>query len=360
MALYDIVIQKIQAEGPIPFHDYMEMCLYHPSLGYYTSAHDKIGVNGDYYTSSSLTQAFGAMIATQIERMWRELGQGPFTIVEYGAGTGSLCHDILDHLRNNSSLYAGLDYCIIEKSPVMREKEITHLKEKVRWLDSISEIADMTGCVISNELLDNFSIHQVVMESELEEIFIDYKNGFIEVLRPASKILKDYMSELGIRLPKGFRTEINIEATEWIKEISSALARGYVLTIDYGYPSSELYKDYRRSGTLLCYHKHQVNDNPYKDIGEQDITSHVNFSALCHWGVKYGLSCCAYMSQADFLLALGFEDHLRQMRAETGFIDQKQEAILKHVLLEDMGRKYKVLIQGKGIGAKQIPRYAFA
>jgi SAM-dependent MidA family methyltransferase len=161
---------------------------------------------------------------------------------------------------------------------------MAYLSEKVSWHDSIRDIPGFSGCILSNELLDNFSVHQAVMEDELMEVFVDYKNGFVEMLQPAKKELSDYLAELNVVLPKGFRTEINLEATEWIREIATFLEEGYVITIDYGNASSELYSKSKRCGTLLCYHNHSINDSAYTDIGEQDITSHVNFSALCHWG----------------------------------------------------------------------------
>jgi len=118
--LSDIIIQKIKQEGPLSFHDFMEMALYHPGSGYYTSPPEKIGINGDFYTSVNLTAAFGAMLGRQLEQMWEILGKGSFTIVEYGAGTGQLCHDILDYCRDNKELYDRLHYYILEKSPVNR------------------------------------------------------------------------------------------------------------------------------------------------------------------------------------------------------------------------------------------------
>ncbi len=353
MQLSDIIIQKIRKEGPVSFHDFMEIALYYPEKGYYTTSQDKIGVAGDFYTSSSLTPAFGAMIGRQLEEMWDVLGKNEFSIVEYGAGTGALCHDILDYLKKNKKFYDHLNYCIIEKSAAMREKEKLHLHDKVYWYETIKDIPEITGCILSNELIDNFSVHQVVMEDELMEVFIGYDNGFVELLKPASNVLKDYLAELKVVLPKGFRTEINLEATEWIKEIAESLQMGYVLTIDYGYPSASLYSESRRSGTLLSYNKHKIIDNIYLNIGEQDITSHVNFSALKHWGLKSGLLCCGITKLTDFLLALGFKDYLRNaLTLETGqdlLSLVRKESFLTHTLLVDMGTKFKVLIHGKGI-----------
>jgi SAM-dependent MidA family methyltransferase len=294
------------------------------------------------------------MIGRQLEEMWRILGEKAFTIIEYGAGTGQLCHAILDYLKNNGKLYEELNYCIIEKSLVMREKEKMHLHEKVSWYDSIQEIPAITGCILSNELIDNFAVHQVVMEDELMEVFVDYTNGFVELLKPAKQALKDYLAELNVILPQGYRTEINLEATEWIKEIALSLKEGYVITIDYGYPSSGYYSKHRSSGTLVCYNKHKINDDPYHDIGEQDITAHVNFSALCHWGLKNGLECCGLTNQANFLLALGFKEYLRKREGQDIVQMVKEEAFLTRTLLVDMGSKYKVLIQRKGVARQEL------
>jgi SAM-dependent MidA family methyltransferase len=356
VALAEIIRHRIGEEGPVSFHDFMEMALYHPKLGYYMAPPDKIGKNGDFYTSSSLGPVFGAMIGRQLEEMWHLTGGNEFTVVEYGAGTGVLCHDILDYLKNIPQLYDQLHYAIIEKSPAMCKKEKAHLQEKVSWCNSIHDLPDITGCILSNELIDNFPVHQVVMMDELMEVFVDDKNGFVELLRPASKAIRDYMADLNIILPKGFRTEINLEATQWIAVVAASLKKGYVMTIDYGYHSEELYKPCRNRGTLLCYHQHQINDQPFHYVGEQDITAHVNFSALCHWGHQNGLICCGLTSQAQFLLALGFKEYLRNTADLTGNVAQlaMQEVMLTHTLLVDMGSKFKVLIQQKGMPVAEL------
>lgn len=362
MLLTDIITDRIKKEGPISFHDFMEMALYYPQLGYYTSLHDHIGANGDFYTSSSLTHLFGVMIGKQIEEMWSVMGEEPFTIVEYGAGTGFLCHDILNYLKDNERLYACLHYCIIEKSPVMRAKEKAHLKEKVSWYSSVHEVPTAVSCILSNELIDNFAVHQVVMQDDLMEVFVDYENDFFEVLKPASQAIKDYLKELDINLSRGFRTEINLESIEWIKEVASVLKKGFVMTIDYGYPSLELYREYRSQGTLVCYNKHKINTHPYKDIGHQDITSHVNFSALYHWGLKNNLDCCGFTSQAHFLLSLGFKSELLNPLSpnDDSYSNYKKNALMMHELLVEMGNKFKVLIQQKGMPMTQLSGLKFS
>ena len=351
MLLSEIIIERIKKEGPISFRDFMEMALYYPKLGYYNSAPNKIGLNGDFYTSANLTVAFGAMIGRQIEEMWQNLERKPFKIVEYGAGTGLLCHDILDYLKNNNSLYDSLSYCIIEKSSHMREVQKKHLHDKVSWYSAINKIPKLNGCVLSNELIDNFSVHQVVMDDQLQEVFVDYKEGFTEILKPAKKELIDYFTSLNIQLPKGFRTEVNLEVKPWIKSISQSLKKGYVITIDYGSISSELYNNRRSCGTLLCYHKHHKNENPYQFIGQQDITTHTNFSAISHWGSQYGMDYCGIVDQAQFLLALGIKEYQNSTlnNNASNLALAMQESLINYRLLVDMGIKFKVLIQQKAV-----------
>jgi SAM-dependent MidA family methyltransferase len=335
----------------------MEMALYYPGYGYYTSSSEKIGKNGDYYTSPMVSPVFGTLIARQIEEIWNILGEKAFTIVEYGAGTGKLCYDILEALSKNDSLYKHLHYCIIEKSPAMRELEKLLLAGKpVSWHHDLSEIKNFTGCIISNEVLDNFSVHQVVKRDKLMEVHVDYKDGFVETLQPASEPLTEYFDELKVDLPEGYRTEVNMEAINWLSDISKNLKRGYVITIDYGYPAFELYRDYRKEGTIICYNKHKVSTTPYHNIGSQDITAHVNFSALYHWGSKNGLDCCGFTDQGHFLKALGFKDQVYSILEQPGSIipDIRKLLFLEETLLYDMGQKFKVLVQQKGMSENNL------
>ena len=349
MTLSSIIIQKIKQLGPISFYDFMEMALYYPKLGYYTSSHEKIGKEGDYYTSSNLTSVFGEMLGKQIEEMWRILGEKEFTVVEMGGGLGLLSGDVLSYLKKNYELYRNLNYCIVEKSPTFRNEQKKRLEvQNVSWYDSITELSGMTGCIFSNELPDAFPVHVVIMENELMEVFVDYENGFIEVLGPASCELKNYLEELKINLPFGYRTEINLDAIKWIRDIGSTLKKGFVITIDYGYPSDELYQEYRNRGTLVCYHKHSVNEMPFEHIGEQDMTTHVNFSALYNWGRKNDLDICGFTDQAHFLMGLGIDEYLKNVQEKDPANYYRKMLPVKTLLME-MGETFKILIQKKGI-----------
>lgn len=349
MELSEIIRQRIHEQGPISFRDFMEMCLYYPGAGYYTSPGERIGKQGDFYTSANLGEWLGATLARQLVQMWELSGRGEFTVVEYGAGTGLLCRDILQALERNKEFFSRLRYCIIEKSPAMRSRQKLLLGDGPCWHESIETLAPFTGCVLSNELVDNFSVHRVVMLDELMEIYVDYDSAFRERLEPASAAVRQYFDELGVTLPRGFRTEVNLEAVSWISEIAESLAKGYVITIDYGYSSTELYRSRRSGGTLLCYHKHNINDQAFLHIGQQDITCHVNFSALAHWGEKQGLGITGFTTQAGFMLGLGLEDLLQQSIRSSDLGGMRQYAFLKHSFLLDIGQKFKVLIQQKGL-----------
>lgn len=369
MPLPEIIIDTIRRHGLLSFHDFMEMALYYPEQGYYTSPGDRTGRSGDFYTSPYLTHLFGDMVAGQLEEMWLALGTPPatgaagpfnsdthpFTIVECGPGTGLLCADILRRLRRNKPLFGRLQYILIEKSEWMREKErkllaTEGLTDKVRWEKQLGDLPPVTGCILSNELIDNFAIHQVEMQDQLMEIFVGFDDDFTEVLRPAGAELKNYLQQLGVTLAKGFRAEINLEATQWVRQASAALQKGFVITIDYGNSSSGLYQD--KTGTLICYHRHSINHSPYSFIGEQDITSHVNFSALDHWGRLEGLEYCGYTSQARFLQGLGLNRRLHELESEETADGELRRAVLRqlYTLLVEMGNSFKVLIQRKGIG----------
>ncbi len=356
MALSDIIIEKIQTNGPISFCDFMDMALYYPEEGYYTSGKERIGKNGDYLTSPALTPVFGAMIGKQLEEMWHVSGEGAFQIVEYGGGDGTLCLNILDYLKDNKPFFNKITYIIIEKNAALHELKRDQLPANVYFLTDASGLEPFEGCILSNELIDNFPVHLLVMQDLLQEVFVGFDEEFVELLKPASPELIDYLKEQGILLPKDYRTEINLKAIEWIEEIASLLERGFVLTIDYGYSATEFYSPKRYAGTLLCYNGHNISSDPYLHIGEQDITSHVNFSALDHFGAKNGLECGGFCGQANFLRSLGISSYIRQLEQQGKNNAElfRQNYSGFYTLLTGMGNKMKVFIQRKGVNGKQL------
>jgi len=353
MELCDIIIERIRKDGPISFCDFMDMALYYPSKGYYMSAGERVGKSGDYYTSPHVSSLYGRILGKQLEEMWHILNDQPFTIIEYGAGNGQLCYDILNYLKENDSLYQRLKYYIVEKSDAMNLRAQSLVKDKTIWLEDIEQLEPVTGCILSNELIDNFPVHVVVMKDELMEVFVDFKEEFIEVLKPASADIKNYLAAQQIVLPKGYRTEINLKAPGWIQTIADKLKRGFVITIDYGFPSYELYAPQRNSGTLACYYQHTTGTSPYCNVGLQDITAHVNFSALHFWGKQKGLECTGFCNQSYFMRSLGLVNDLREIEKKYSTME-KQILIRLHTLLFEMGQKFKVFIQQKDVATKEI------
>src|SRR5688572_9997723 len=350
ISIEDIIREVIQKNGPISFRDFMEMALYAPGIGYYTSRDTTVGTKGDFMTGPSINSIFGTMVGIQLEEMWINTGGKQFTIVEYGAGNGQLCLDILNLISSDSRLIDNLNYCIIEKNGFDGYELKRNFPGVISVHRSIHELPEFTGCILSNEVVDSFPFHRVVMRDELMEIFIDFKEGFTELLIPARKELKNYLDTWNIRLPKGYYTEINLDARQWITDVSSKLKSGYMVTIDYGYSAGELYNEQRKTGTMMCYKKHVMNVIPYQFIGKQDITSHVNFSAVCQWGIDSGLQCCGLVTQAGFLLSLGIKNYFINQYSSHKDIATIAllESWLNDVLLIKMGSKFKVLIQKKG------------
>ncbi len=358
--LSEIIKDKIRNEGPISFRDFMDMALYEDSLGYYSNNENKIGTEGDFYTAPVLSSLFGKLIGKQIEEMWAFLDKQPFTLVEYGAGTGVLSRDIINFLKYNKPLYSEMNYCIIEKSQSMKILQKKMLPDNVTWFNSIKELPPINGCILSNEVLDNFPVHKVTMKEKLSEVFVDYQDGFVEVLKLADEKLKNYFAEQNVDLPENYSTEINMQAIEWIEEIASNLKSGFVVTIDYGFSCEELYSPKRSSGTLVCYKCHEVNNSYYSNIGQQDITAHVNFSALKHWGEKYDLKCSGFTTQANFLRSLGLIQYLRILESECGYEKSIELIFQINKLLMGMGSKFKIFIQQKGITKRMLTGMQFA
>jgi len=346
-----LIQQRIRSEGPMPFAAFMELALYHPEYGYYNNVErPRIGPSGDFLTSPETHPAFGFLLARRLLELWQGLACPPeFTVVEMGPGSGSLAGQILAAAPQHSRDFAAaMRYALIETSPsfqVHQKERLSSLEEKVVWWKDLSEAQGLVGCFLSNELVDAFPVHRVRMEGgELQEYYVILEGDrFTEVPgKPSTPELKAYFEEPGVLLPEGCRAEVNLKAKEWIASLGMALKRGFVLTIDYGHLAHELYSARFREGTLLCYYRHTLTDNPYIRVGRQDITAHVDFSCLMRAGAKAGLKAVQYETQRNFLLGLGFQERLRDEPRGPGF-----SALQALIAPERLG-KLKVLIQLKG------------
>ncbi len=367
--LKEILLDRINKVGRLTFADFMTACLYEPGLGYYTSPGRKVGAEGDFYTSMNVHLMFGRLIAKEICRMWETLGSPEiFSIVEVGAGAGQLAKDILDTIAElNSPFYSLLTYRLIEKEPTLKEAQQEKLADHVSHLDwhTPEELAGgtfkFTGCLLSNELVDAMPVHLVEMTpAGLMEVYVSAIDGeFGEMLdEPSTPELAEYLKDSQVSLMAGQRAEINLAAIGWLGSVAMALEKGFVLTIDYGYQADELYAPMRKNGTLLCYYQHTTVENPYMRVGLQDITSHVNFTALIKKGKEFGLHKAWFGEQYRFLLGAGLMEEMMALEksgaSETELL--KTRLALKKLMLPDggMGDTFRVLIQAKGVVEPQL------
>ena len=363
-ALSEILAERIRTGGPITFAEFMRECLYHPAHGYYSRTNTRRF--GDYYTSVDVHPIFGRLLARQFAEMWELLGSPrPFVVAESGAGAGRLAAQILNFsARALPEFYAALEYVAVERSNARRAEHAARLATHALAgrFSSVAEIprAISAGCIFSNELLDALPAHRVVVErGALREIYVGFEGAqFAELIRePSMPALERYFHEQGITLEEGQQAEACFEACDWIECAGRALERGFVLTIDYGHEARALYGEHHNRGTLLAYRDHTVTENLLDALGEQDLTSHVNFTALDLWGGRAGLIRTGLVTQSQFLVALGrgneFADLYEPGQTETEKL--RARLLLKNLIHpEGLGEKFQVLIQHKGIAAPRL------
>ncbi len=363
------ILSQIEERGPIPFSQFMEWCLYHPEEGYYQTERTRIGRDGDFYTSPSVHPLFGGLIAKQLSQMSEQLDGGHFDVVEQGGGKGFLCEDILQWAKKKApAFYQRLRYHLIERSPHLlkeqKERLGEHEKEgKVFWTDpegfERGEVV-IDGCFLSNELVDAFPVHQVIFDRGiLKEVYVTQDHGQLKEIwgELSDPRIASYFQSNDVALQEGQRAEVNLKALDWVEKVARCLKKGFVLTIDYGYLAKELYASYRREGTLLCYYQHRTSENPYERLGEQDMTSHVNFSSLIQKGEEVGLHLTGLVPQYQFLLALGLLQEIESLEKGLSEMDAlRMRLSVKHLIEPEigMGEVFKVLIQNKGTDYFQL------
>jgi SAM-dependent MidA family methyltransferase len=342
----------------------MRECLYHPVHGYYSRTSARRF--GDYYTSVDVHPIFGRLLARQFAEMWKQLDSPrPFAVVESAAGVGRLAGHILDFsARELPDFYAALEYVAVERSSARRAQHSAKVAPHAAagHASSAAEIPGIisAGCIFSNELLDALPVHRVIMEhGSLREIFVGFENDrFIEQQgKPSMPALEEYFSEQGVALAEGQQVEVCFEACDWIECAGRALERGLVLTIDYGHEAGILYNEHHNRGTLLAYRDHTVTENILDAPGEQDLTSHVNFTAVDLWGRRAGLARTGLVTQSQFLVALGRGNEFADLYepGQTEMEKLRARLLLKNLIHpEGLGEKFQVLIQHKGIVAPQL------
>ncbi len=351
--------ERIRRQGRISFAEFMELALYHPADGYYTSE-KPFGAAGDYYTSPAVHPAFGALLAVQLFRMWQLMEEpSDFAVIEMGAGNGLLADDILEYAAGLSDGFArSMKYVCVDRyrpSVVDRGHRVKVPKFERILADGLP-FAGVTGCLLSNEFFDAFPVYRFkVVQGELLEVFVTLNESgeFDEMLdSPSTPLLEERTSRVAFALEDGQGGEVSQGVESWMSDAAKALDRGFVVTIDYGHLATELYSPLRRFGTLQTYYRHTDGGSPYQRIGRQDITAHVDFSLLQAGGQAAGLNAIAYATQADFLDSLGIREMMRQMRSTT--ISQYERNAnmmgLRELVKPDGLGDFKVLVQEKGIG----------
>jgi SAM-dependent MidA family methyltransferase len=320
MSFTDYLRRKIHEKGPIPFSEYMEEVLRH----YYSSERNRIGRQGDFYTSADLDPIFGQLLAKQFEQWAADFDS--FTLIELGAGKGLLARDILQQRR--------FPYMILERSPAMRRRQQELLRHfDVNWIDELP--TNLTGCIFSNEFFDALPVRRLVRrDSGLKEVYVTEEFEEMEV--PIEKAID-------VPIVDGQIVEISAEAKRWIRRIAGALDHGYHLAIDYGYLRREFFAQPR--GTLMCYWQHQAFENPYIRVGEQDITAHVNFSELME---EQTLQTVLFATQREFLISLGILSEMEQLATAGNAVSLQRLLKIKNLILPgSMGDRFKVLVQTK-------------
>ncbi|RAV19775.1 SAM-dependent methyltransferase [Paenibacillus contaminans] len=354
-------------EAAVTFREYMEWCLYHASYGYYTSDKPKVGKSGDFYTSSAVGGIFGGLVARALSKlMGDEWKEGPVRIVEWGAGTGQLALQLLDELQARfPGIYERLTYVAVERSRYHAERLLSLLEphrghvqtmEPDQWLAEQVQTDGPGIAVISNELLDAFAVHRIRRRNgELYELHVgwdDEKDCFKEKELPCNnEDVLHYITEERIRLAEGQTAEVNLDASRWLERTAAAVGNGVLITIDYGDAAEELYSPHRMNGTFVCYRNHLALDDPYRFAGEQDMTAHVNFSALIRSGKQAGLADWKLMTQKQFLLEAGILELLMEHASTDPFGPEarRNRAVRQLLLSDQMSELFKVLIQRKAV-----------
>jgi SAM-dependent MidA family methyltransferase len=355
----------IARHGQITFAEFMQVCLYSPHGGFYASRAERISRH--FGTSAMSHPVFGALIARQLEQMWRLLEEpAVFHVIEVGCGDGALARSIVQACaRSAPRLARALHYVAADYAPRWLHSSDHALGDEATAseADAIARIARVrgqglrafghaVGCILSNELIDNFPVHRFVIR-RVQEVFVTLADDkLVEVVdEPSSDRIGARLADLDVSLPEGYRGEVSLALEGWIGELARALDRGFVVTIDYGELANDLYAPANFGGTLVCYHRHAATEDPFQNVGRQDITCQVDFTSLMRLGERHGLRAVGYSRQSEFLQNLGFSsfiDVLEGQSASSARAALNRIAMMTLVDPEQYG-ELKVLVQAKGL-----------
>jgi SAM-dependent MidA family methyltransferase len=362
--LVEVIHAELSNAGRITFARFMQLALYHPEHGYYLTAERRPGRGGDFLTAPEASAYFGLTLARQIAEFWERLGRPEtFEIREYGAGIGTLAYDVI----------AGLSEAAPEAMPALRYRLVEPNRYRLRQaLDAMAEVGlgnmvvgeeipdgvdpePITGVVLANEVADAHPVHRlVVRDGELRERYVTWQAGtFAEEEGPLSADVTDipaYLSRQGVALEEGAAYDVSPAAAEWFASVARGLERGYAMVIDYGYPAPELFQRHRLEGTVRGYIAHTVTDDPFLRVGYQDLTAHVDFTALREAGEREGMLFAGFTTQAALLASLGLGERLvalqRDPDAALGDYLSAQAVVLRLIDPGGLGR-FGVLLMAR-------------
>jgi SAM-dependent MidA family methyltransferase len=352
----EIIRAEIAALGVLPFARFMELALYCPEYGYYEQQKDTVGRRGDFITSVSTGGLFGQLLAFQFANWLEELRTADcgLRIVEAGAHDGKLAKDILSWLQSNRpQLFARLEYCLLEPSVRRQEWQRETLKpfaSRVRWLAGFNgpPIQPFNGIIFCNELLDAFPVRRFGWDAKNKNWFewgVTVAGDRFAWGKIQNSEFRIQNSELAAVLPDNYTIETSPAAENWWRQAAGSLARGRLLAIDYGLTADELFSPARTQGTLRAYFRHHVSDDLLANPGEQDLTAHVNFSAIQQVGEAAGLTTESFQTQPQFLTRI-FEKAVRDKSfGEWSARRTRQFQTLTHP--EHLGRAFRVLLQSR-------------
>ncbi len=320
--------------GWIPFARYMEIVLHEPGLGYYAGTAQKLGPRGDFVTAPELGSLFGRTLARQIADL------GSSEVLELGAGSGALADALLTR--------SDCRYSILETSANFKARQQARLGGRARWLERLPERID--GVVLANEVVDAVPVHAVAWRPEgiLERGVSLAGDRLAWSERPASGELLEAAKTIEVPIP--YESEIGLVARAWMRELASRLDHGVILIIDYGFPRHEYYHPQRSMGTLMCHYRHTAHSDPFAHPGEEDVTAHVDFTALAEAAAHAGLEVLGYATQAQFLVNCGITDVLAEANIDNALHYAPLAAEAQKLLSpSEMGELFKVLAVGRGV-----------
>ncbi|HEX3319213.1 MAG TPA: SAM-dependent methyltransferase [Terriglobales bacterium] len=363
MTLREKILAAIRNDGPIPFSRYMEMCLYDPELGYYSQSGEQFGKAGDFYTSSDVHAVFGRLLTRQFEEMWRALGSpSQLLLVELGPGRGLFALDVLDWAEKKfPKLFSAMRYVLVERSGALRKRLATTLErpiraEKAQVIEQVELPHGVPVIIFGNEFFDAFPVEVV---STAGMLHVGEKDGKLaEVFLPITPAVDEYVDRYAVRPEAGERVEAGLAAFQEMRKIAEGVEQGFIVFIDYGYAREELLAG-RHRGTVMAYRRHSASPNPYEASGEQDITAHVNFTAIAAAAEKVGLQTERLLTQSQFLMGIGESNQFADAFEECKLPQERAKVMLqlKHLVTPvGMGEMFHVLVGSKGVHAADIEK----